>query len=82
MCHTERSRGRLSTFSFGQSEAVKAALKDAAQVARRYPRASTGEISPDDAWDELLTAIDQGLAIRQTELLEQVRAARTSGKLG
>lgn len=65
-----------------RSEAVKAALKDAAQVARRYPRTSTGKVAPDDAWDELLTAIDQALAIRQTEHLEQVRTARTSGTLG
>jgi hypothetical protein len=48
-------------------------------AARRYPITASGSASEDQAWDEVLGAIDHLLEARQARHLEQVRAA--SGEL-
>ena len=47
-------------------------------AARSYPRTSSGQESPDEAWDEVLAAIDELLVLRQERHLAAVRAAGCS----
>ncbi|GIG19759.1 hypothetical protein Cch01nite_04830 [Cellulomonas chitinilytica] len=52
-------------------------LYDAAIAAtRRYPRTTAGATDAGAAWDEVLTAIDDLLVVRQARHLEKVRAAQ------
>lgn len=47
-------------------------------AARLYPRTSSGAVSAEEAWDEVLTAIDVLLVHRQEGHLARVRAAGRS----
>ncbi len=47
---------------------------DAIAVTRRYPNTASGFGSEDQAWDEVLIAIDRLLESRQDRHLRQVRA--------
>ena len=47
-------------------------------AARLYRRTSSGQEVPDEAWDEVLTAIDELLVLRQERHLAAVRAAGCS----
>ncbi|MCU1668607.1 MAG: hypothetical protein JWP40_1534 [Blastococcus sp.] len=58
-------------------------LYDAAIVAaRRYPRTASGTVDADASWDEVLTAIDRLLVMRQERHLAQVRDAQRESRAG
>lgn len=58
-------------------------LYDAAIVAvSRYPRTSSGAEDADASWDEVLTAIDRLLVIRQERHLAEVRAVQREQQRG
>jgi hypothetical protein len=42
----------------------------------RYPRAASGAHDPDQAWDEVLAAIDEILVLRQARHIAHVRQAQ------
>lgn len=61
------------------SPPIERALHDRAIAAAAItPRASSGLVSLDEAWDEVLTAIDELLVVRQERHLADVRAAGCS----
>jgi hypothetical protein len=51
----------------------------AVAAARRYPKTLSGQTSEEDSWDELLTAIDELLEVRQAAHIAAVKAAGASG---
>lgn len=59
-------------------QAERALYDRAIAAARSYPRTSSGGIAVDEAWDEVLTAIDELLVLRQERHLADVRQAGCS----
>lgn len=59
-------------------QAERALYDRAIAAVRSYPRTSSGQDLPDEAWDEVLTAIDELLVLRQERHLAAVRAAGRS----
>ena len=80
--HWRRDSGWLVQIMTAEREYAPPAERDlydrARAAARSYPRTSSGLESPDEAWDEVLTAIDELLVLRQERHLAEVRAAGRS----
>lgn len=59
-------------------QAERALYDRAIAAAHSYPRTSSGVVDADQAWDEVLTAIDELLVLRQEQHLAAVREAGCS----